>query len=994
MVMRSFGLLLITLALLGLLVLAGESGQKPAPGKDSIDKDYATELPRIKPLEPAAALKAIQVAPGFRLQLIASEPLIRSPVALDIDEDGRLFVAEFPEYNMHDRPDFKERGCIKMLEDTDGDGVYDKATIYVDDVPAAVAVACYDGGVFVGTVPNILYCKDTNGDGKADVRKIVYTGFARDLAGEAMLNSFRWGLENRFHLSASMAGGSVRRADEPKSPAVSVKGQGILFDPATYQFELTTGAGQHGMSMDDWGRKLVCDNSNPIHMIMYDGRYLARNPYVQAPPPRLDINADGRVRLHRLSPNEPWRIVRTRLRSTGVVNGPTEGGQVSGHFTGSTGVSVYRGDAFPPEYRGNVFVGEVANNLVYRARLEPNGVGLVARRADPNREFLAATDTWFRPAQFANAPDGTLYVIDMYRELIETTVSIPPFITKHLDPSSGFDRGRIYRVVPDGFKSPAPPRLSKASTAELVALLENANGWHRDTGSRLLYQRQDRSAVAELDRLATTSKSPLGRLHALYALDGLKALEVRHVLAALKDTEPRLREHALRLAERYGANPEVRPHLLALTEDPDGRVRYQLAFSLGSVPGEAGTRALLRLAERDGKDSWARFAILTASRDRAAELTRQILMKRGEGWRPLVLALAAQIGAANQPDEVAGLLKVIDDLPTVDASAGRELLTSFLGKLPAAARDRLKGAGRAEVIVKELLTNAVKVAADEKQAETARAAAVRTLGLADFGAVQKNFASLLSFRQPEAVQRATLETLSRFERSEVPALVLDAWPGLSPTLRATAAETLFARPAWVHAFLDGVEQGNVKTGDLDPARIALLKASADARVKARTEKLLAGAGLSKRTEVVANYRKALDLGGDAANGKQLFKKVCSTCHRLEGVGDAVGPDLTSIRNRGNETILLNVLDPNREVLPQYVVYAAVTDSGRTLTGLISAETATSITLRRADGTSETLLRVQIEELRSTGLSFMPEGIEQQVDVRGMADLLAYLNSIR
>src|SRR5205807_8142104 len=188
-------------------------------------------------------------------------------------------------------------------------------------------------------------------------------------------------------------------------------------------------------------------------------------------------------------------------------------------FTGATGVTVYRGDAWPPEYRGSVFVGEVANNLVYRARLEPDGVGLVARRADEGTEFLASTDNWFRPVQFANAPDGTLYVIDMYRELIEGAAFLPPQILKHLDVSSGVDRGRIYRIVPEGFKQPKTPRLGRATTAELVALLEHANGWHRDTAARLLYQRQDRAAVAPLKKLAAGSRSARGRLHALYALN-------------------------------------------------------------------------------------------------------------------------------------------------------------------------------------------------------------------------------------------------------------------------------------------------------------------------------------------------------------------------------------------------------------------------------------------------------------------------------------------
>jgi putative heme-binding domain-containing protein len=452
------------------------------------------------------------------------------------------------------------------------------------------------------------------------------------------------------------------------------------------------------------------------------------------------------------------------------------------------------------------------------------------------------------------------------------------------------------------------------------------------------------------------------------------------------------------LAEPLGANPEVRPHVLKLTEDSDVGVRYQLAFSLGNVPGEAGTRALVRLAERDGKDPWVRFAILTSSRERAGDLIQQLLahaeLRTAEPGRLLLAALATQIGAANEASAVATLLKTVDELPAADANLGRALMTSFLSKLPPAARERLKGAGRAETMVKELIAGAVQTAGDEKKPAPARAAAARTLALADFVAVQKTFAGLLSFRQPEEVQKAALETLSRFNRPEVPALLLDAWPGLSPSLRATAAETLFARPAWVQAFLDGVEQGKVKSADLDPARISLLKASADPAVKTRAEKLLAGATLSKRAEVFQKYRPALDLAGEAPRGKEIFKKVCATCHRLEGVGEAVGPDLISIRNRGNETILLNLLDPNKEVLPQYVMYNAVTDAGRVITGMISAETATSLTLRRLDGTSETLLRVQIEELRSTGLSLMPEGLEQQLDLQAVADLLAYLNSIR
>jgi putative membrane-bound dehydrogenase-like protein len=990
-----------------ILLISAVALPQTDPGKnkpsevDSADKDYASELPRIPPKEPADALKTFQLRPGFRIELVAAEPLIQSPVALDFDENGRMFVVEYPEYNQYANKNFKGHGVVRLLEDTDGDGRFDKSTVYVDNLDSPVAVACYDGGVFVGAVPNILFCKDTRGTGKADLRKPIFTGFARDEAGEAMMNSFHWGLDNRFHVSTSLAGGDVRPAEKKDAKPVSVRGQGFLFDPRTGALAVTSGGGQHGMSMDDWGRKFVCGNSDPIHLIMYDSRYLARNPYLQAPAAAVNIAPGGKyTKLFRTSPNEPWRVLRTRLRSQGIVRGSDEGGQPSGFFTGATGVTVYRGDAWPAEYRGNVFVGEVSGNLVFRARLEPNGVGLTALRADPNVEFLTSSDNWFRPVQFANAPDGTLYVIDMYRELIEGAAFLPPQILKHVDVSSGVHRGRIYRIVPEGFKQPKIPQLGKAPTAELVALLEHPNGWHRDTASRLLYQRQDRTAIPPLKKLATESRSPLGRLHALYALDGMKALGPALVLQALNDAEPRLREHALRLAEHYGSDPAICAKLGEMTADPDLNVRYQLAFSLGAVQGELPNEALARLALRDGQDSWFQLAILSSVYDRAGAVFHLLLAKKNfrntSHGRTILNALATQIGAANRKEDITAVVQGIDALSDHEKTLAQEVVRSLVSKQSAAAREQLtRAAGsKAAALLAELLRDARKTAADEKQGVTERVAAIRTLSLESFAEVKPLFGELLQLRQPQPIQSAALETLARFNQPEVPALILTAWPGLSPKLRATAAETIFARPGWITAFLDAVEQGKVGRGDVDPARIDLLQSYPDDRVRARARKLFAGSKLARRQEVVAAYQKALQLKGDVARGKAVFKKECSGCHRLEGVGEAVGADLSAIRDRGTESVLLNILDPNREVKPQYLSYVLVTGAGRVLTGMITAETANSITIRRVDGTSETVLRIHIEELRSTGMSFMPEGLEKQIDVPAMADLLAYLNSIK
>jgi putative membrane-bound dehydrogenase-like protein len=855
--------------------------------------------------------------------------------------------------------------------------------------------------VFVGAVPDLWYLKDTDGDGKADVKRQVLTGFDRDKAGEGMLNSFRWGPDNRFHIATGLAGGSLKPADKPDAKPVLVRRQNIRFDPRTGGFEPTSGGGQHGLTLDDWGDTFVCDNSNPIQFLAYDARYAARNPFVVAPSPVVDVNAAGRhPNLHRISPPEPWREVRTRLRKDKLVPGSDEGGRPFGFFTGATGVTVYRGDAFPAEFRGNVFVGEVANNLVYRAKLEPKGLGWSAVRAETGREFLASKDVWFRPVQFANGPDGCLYVVDMYRELIEGAAFLPPQLVKLVNLAGGIDRGRIWRVVPEGFTRPKPPQLGKATTAELVALLNHPNGWHRDTATRLLDQRQDKTAVGPLRGTASGAADPRARMHALYTLRGLGGLGTGHLLVSLRDPDPRVRVHALRLGEGFDLSAGLRNRLKELVDDPDPRVRYQLAFTLGVFRDDRLTESLGKLARKDAADPWVRLAILCSANDRGgavfANLLRDAEARQASGVKELLLALAAQTAAANRADEVAEVVKAIGALPDSERAFARELVGAFVSKLPPAARVRFArlAAGKAGVILKDLLADAAKTAADEKAQPAARAAAIRTLGLGTFADAQPLLAASLAVRQPPPVQLAALEVLGRFDSAEVPGVVLAAWPGMSPPIRATATETLLSRPAWVNALLDAVEKGAVRPTDLDPARVQVLRQSADEKVRGRATKLFAGAAMSKRADVIARYQKSLELKGDPAKGKAVFKETCAACHRLEGVGEAVGPDLASITNRGAEAVLTNILDPNREVLPQYYTYVLTTDADVIVTGMISAETANTVTIRKADGTSETVQRVNIASLRSTGLSAMPEGLEDKLDIQAMADLLAYLNSIK
>lgn len=1001
MIARQLSALVLSL----LLMMTGEPACAAVGAGDSTD--LSGELPRIPATEPDRALATFQTLPGLRLELVAAEPLVRDPVALSFDERGRLYVVEMCDYSEQDK-DFL--GVIRRLEDTDNDGRFDKSIVFADKFSWPTAVICYGGGVFVGAAPDIWFLKDTDGDGQADERRRVLTGFERSNV-QGLLNSFNWGLDNRIHGATSSSGGSVRplAGQGDSARPVPLRGRDFAFDPRTFAIEATSGGAQHGLSFDDWGRKFVCSNSDHIQLVMFEDRYAARNPHVSAPGARLSIAADGpQAEVYRISPVEPWRIVRTRLRVAGAVPGPVEGGgRAAGYFTSATGVTIYRGDALPAPFHGNAIIGDVGSNVVHRKAIEPRGVELVARRVDENRELLASTDIWFRPAQFANAPDGALYIADVYREVIEHPASLPPVIKQHLDLTSGRDRGRIYRLVPEGFRQPPAARLDEKGTAELVALLESANGWQRDTVARLIHERQDAAAAGPLAKLANESKSPLARMHALYALAGLKALAPETLLARLADEHPRVREHAVRLSEPLlkgtagkGA-AALRTKLVALADDDDARVRYQLAFTAGELPIAERNAALARIATRDADDRWARFAILTSVEDDAgpffATLARDGRFRRAPGSQTLLVELADLIARSGSPQATEPALRAIDELSATDERAA-------IGCLLALARASSIDAVRQRIGELKLsdLNDRLERAVERAQVDlrnqelgvAERAGALDALELADAATRLDAAVALLSPREPQELQLAALQALAGATGAEVADAIIEGWPQLAPTVRTAAVELLFARANRLPKVLDAVEQERIRPADIEPARQALLLKNGDAGLRSRAEKLFAASRSQARAEIVERYRPALKLAGDAAAGREVFRKNCAACHKLEGAGHEIGPNLATIKNRGAEAILTNVLDPNREVNPQYLNYLLVTDDGRSVTGMIKSESAASITLVRGDEQSDTVLRSEVEALQSTGLSLMPEGLEQQIDPPALANLIAYLLSIK
>ena len=967
-------------------------------GNELPEENFKEFLKPIPAKTPAEALKTFETANGFEMQLVAQEPLVCDPIAAEFDENGQLYVCEMRDYPYQPKPGDKPLGAVRLLRDVDGDGIFDESHLFADGLLWPSGVVPWQGGVFVAAAPDIWYLKDTDGDHRADVRKNVFTGFGTQNQ-QAMLNNLKFGPDHMIYGATAGNGGTVRAADDPKAKGVAVTGRDFRFDPRSLQFETVTGTIQFGNSFDDWGNRFVCSEARPLMHVVLPQNYLARNPYLSVPSAIHNL-APGSVPVFRISPTERWRQIRSNRRVAFNHDAATHSG-VSHHVVdAAAGVTIYRGAAYPAEYYGNAFVGDAQNNLIHRRTLDPDGVTFQSKRADEHTEFARSSDNWFRPVNFVNAPDGTLYVLDMSREIIES-VHIPSDIAKHLDLTNGRDQGRIYRMAPSGFHSPPPPRLGAATAAELVASLENPNGWWRDTAHRLIYERQDRSCAPALRNLLNTSETPQARLLALWSLHGLEELSDSDLEQALSDSSPNVREQAIHLSEsRLDSSERLREKVLEKIDDLSPRVCFQLAFTLGEINDERAIPALAHIAQRHRDDAWIRTAVLSSSSETADRTFRELIRDESfassnEGVE-LLSQLAQIVGVRNHTDEVERLiLSLAEDTSEIANSNFHDAAVLGLGGGLIQSGGRLPSPSVlpsiAASFLRSLVERAEATALNVDAEETARQQAIELLGCLEFEVARPTLTNLLDPLEPQSIQLAALNSLANYDNSKIAATILDNWLGYRPEVRARAIRLLLSRDEWTEAYLVGIQDGRATVAEIDAAgRTQLLRHRQEA-IRVQAEKLFAE---SPRAAVIVDYRSVLLQPGDPSRGEQVFKRECSACHQLNGVGHQVGPDLASSASSDAEALLANILDPNRYVAPTYMQYLALTDSGRASVGMISAETATSISLARGEGVVETILRTTIEELASTGQSLMPEGFEKKISKAEMADLIAYLGGVK
>jgi mono/diheme cytochrome c family protein/glucose/arabinose dehydrogenase len=604
-------------------------------------------------LSPEDELKTFFMPPGYRVELVASEPLIQEPVALDWDTEGRLWAVEMPGF-MADITGSNEHepiGRVVVLEDVDRDGKMDKRHVFAEGLILARSLKVLDRGVLVAEPPNVWFMRDTNGDLRMDTKELVtkqYGRFEGDPQNNA--NGFLWALDNTMHV-AGQSDIQLRLKD------------------GVFEVQKTLQRGEWGVTQDDAGRIYRNTNESALHVDLVPTAYYARNPNLLRTRGSYERLADENPELNTVWPVRP-NPGTNRAYQTGI---DRPDGTLA-KFTSVCAPVVYRGDRLPSELYGNVFVAEPAANLVARLVLE-HGPTLGARKAYEKGDFLASTDERFRPVFISNAPDGTLYIADLYRGIIEHRISITVYLrdqilSRKLDRPTGL--GRIFRVVHDTTKRDMTSRpAAKMSHTDLVNMLSHQNGWWRDTAHRLLVERGAKPVEPQLTKLARSAADPRTRLHALWILDGIDAIQPAAVTEALTDAVRDVRLSAIRIAERWlgDANHPIHAAVLKRVDDPDPIVRRQLAASLGvMVPSEARTSAIVTLLSRNGDDPVTVDAALSGLRGSEPAMLERLLALPVPGSSPqpsglenAVTMLAATIVRGGQDAAIQNVLTLVAD---------------------------------------------------------------------------------------------------------------------------------------------------------------------------------------------------------------------------------------------------------------------------------------------------------------------------------------------
>ncbi|WP_437222272.1 PVC-type heme-binding CxxCH protein [Planctomicrobium sp. SH661] len=934
-------------------------------------------------LSPQESLAAWKVREGFRVELAAAEPLTMDPVAIDWGMDGKMWVAEMADYPVGMDGNGAPGGRIRFLEDTDADGQYDRSTLFLEKVSFPTGVAAWKQGVIVTAAPEIFYAEDSNGDGICDVRKVLFSGF-QEGNQQLRVNGLRWGFDGWLYCASgspsSSYGNDVKIRSHLTGEEILLGCRDFRFDPATGRMEPLSGPSQFGRNRDQWDNWFGVQNSYPLWHYLFDEKYLSRNPNWVAPDPK-QLLTEGNPPVFPAADVKPQLNPNTRV----------------GRFTSACSGMIYLDSLLNlGEDAAHALTCEPVHNLVQHNLLRRSGASftLECDANDERHDFLASTDSWSRPVMIRTGPDGALWVVDMYRYIIEHPQFVPLAAQKEIAPllRLGDGRGRIYRVVPSHGRARAIPDLLHAEPVELVKFLEHPNGWVRENAQRRLTEIKVAATLLPLRDLVKNSENRVGRLHAINTLKNLNDANVPNawddlLIGFLDDESPEMRRHGVRLAEEVPQlNEELRTAVCKLAEDSSELVRLQVALTLGEWDHPTAVQAFARM--------WV-----------SPLLTEHVQAALFSSLNQGNIAAAVDTVSNQEISNEAGRTKY-------DLLVQQSVLFGHLAPVEFALQQRQTDLDRALMGMHAVYrhphqTEVLASLKEEDIADTHRKA--RHLLSDDYAETSERLlAARLLFHRPEdhnddrcvvqsllspttlsELQSAVIDQIGGQRDVEAAKLLLDAWSGFLPSTRSTVLEVLAGHPEWYPLLTTALDEGVIHSYEIplalqdrlinDGRTPAALELKQRFQPRSRTD-----GGPQLQMDAVRN------LTGEAGRGRQVFQKHCSDCHQFRGEGFSVGPNLASVTGRNFENLFESIIDPNRAVEPRYSNYMIESVDGRIFSGLIENATDRSLILLKAKEERSSLLRSEIESLNATGRSLMPEGFDRIIPQQDLADLISYL----
>jgi putative membrane-bound dehydrogenase-like protein len=991
-----------------------------------------------KPAQEAA--KTFNVHPDFDLSLAADENVAEKIMSIDWDPRGRLWVVETPEYpggrDIH-KSDLRispwrvrepekypvstkesrpPRDRVSVLEDTNGDGVMDRRTVFADGLELPTSLVFYKDGVIVTQAPEILFLRDTDGDGKADKVEVLYKGWGT-FDTHAVTSNLRWGPDGWVYGSVGYSSGDVTSGDGANKFGRINAGL-YRFRPDGSDLEQVAAG-----SCNTWGCDIAPDGEiffstatcgEPILHVVVPEKIISRSGRsgVRAAKPIIEEN---KVHPARVETRQPY------LQIDWV-----------GAFTAASGGTIYNGGAWPAKWNGpswSFFLHEPTVWLTHHEFLDPAGVSYQGRREEGRKQthFLTSSDYWFKPIHSQVGPDGALYVVDFYNQIaVHNDTRGPAHGARNAAtrPDRNHQFTRLWRLQHKQAVKLPPYQLDAKKPRELVAMLDHPNGWVRTTANRLLSEGAGRGVIDTLEQQTAEARTPFGRIGALWVLHNLGAINPQSLLRAASDPDPVLRRNAMRLAAEQD-NSNVAPPLDLVRDrlnDADPRARLA-AFVAGSTVAPSPEIAVLVT------EAWPTLqnphletaALAMMANAPVLYLEAALASREPAALASLVPHLVRQIANRNSPDEARSLVIALASKPAsanaLKASALQALASSLRADVKPASDDTLGAALKAllgsEQTAEAVLPLIARWDFAASLGEPARGAVAKTLARLRNTALSEDervraaisvlgvraldaaivpaVAGLLGENTAPGLQRRIIAALGDCGDPVAGQRMLAAMPGMDLDLREAAFGQLIKRSDWSLALLETMKGGKLDPSVLGPSNLHRLRTHADTTVSKRANEViddLRGPEQKEKEAIVAKLRPEVVKAGDISNGAKLYTANCAPCHKYKTEGADFAPNLTGMGAHGPEDLLVHIIDPNRVVEPNFIAVSIETKDDLSYDGVVLRENSSVVVVRNQ--TAETEIRKDnIATRRSTGRSLMPEGFEV-LGAEGVRDLLAFL----